>query len=419
MTILLFKNNAASTLASPITDSAVTLTVVAGEGADFPSPAAGQYFIATLVDAATGTISEIIWVTSRTGDVLTIQRGQEGTAPLAWNAGDAVKMLPTAGTMQALMQVQQSQAGAPNYALDTGTVNSYAATLNPVVSTRIPGLVVRILAATANTGPSTLNLGAGSGAIINPDGTPLGTGAIVAGGIFEVFDDGTNYQLISANNQAASSAGADTTGDFKWRPTSETITGYVVANATTIGNASSNATQLANVSASALFAWHWNNFSNTQCPVFTSAGAPTTRGVSAAADFAANKAIQVYDKRGKGCIGVDTMGGGATTRLTGVPVTSGNATTPGSVLGENLHSLTSGENGAHTHGITDPGHTHSYVINPIGNYGGINTQNVYAGPPSGTPTGSSVTGISVNSAGSGTGHNTVELSDTGYWYIKL
>ena len=322
--------------------------------------------------------------------------------------------------MNNLVQIQQQQAGAPNYAVDTGSVNNYAVTLNPVVATRIAGLTVKILAANSNTGASTLNLGAGSISMANPDGTPLGSGAIIAGGVFEVIDVGSGpYQLISVSNEALSLAGVFTTGGFQWRPTSESLAGWVVANATTIGNASSNATQLASALASNLFNWHWNNFSNTQCPVFTSAGAPTTRGVSASADFAANKAIQVYDKRGKGSIGVDTMGGGTTTRLTGVPVTSGNATTPGSVLGENLHVLLVSELALHNHTLTDPTHFHSVgnqsstTISTGGGAGaGVATT-------AGGSTGSKATGITLASAGSDAAHNTVELSDTGYWYIKL
>lgn len=438
MSILLFKNNAASTLASPITDSAVSVTVVPGDGAEFPSPGAGQYFIATFVDAATELISEIVWVTARVGDTMTIQRGQEGTAPAAWGAGDAIKMLPTAGTMQALSQVQQTQAGAPNYAVDTGVVNGYAATLNPPVASRIAGLTVRIKASASNTGPSTLNLGAGSIQIVNPDGTDLGTGAIINGGIFEVSDDGTAgpYQLISANNQALTASGQATTGDFSWRPTAETKSGWVFANATTIGNAASNATQLASAAAANLFAWHWNNFSNTRCPVLTSGGVPTARGASAAADFAANRQITILSMRGQGMIGMDTMGGAATTLLTGVPAITGNATTAGSQLGEALHTPTLAEMFAHFHAVffNDPTHFHAINVASLTtsnvNSGGSAVFSYVNGGPAGN-TGAKSTGASISSvAGAGTANqtasqgsstpfNVTSLSTVGTIYIKL
>lgn len=206
---------------------------------------------------------------------------------------------------------------------------------------------------------------------------------------------------------------AVSTGDFKWRPTQETLPGWIKANGTTIGNAASSASQLASASAANLFAWHWTNFSNSQCPV--SGG----RGGSAAADFAAGKTIAVLPLQGTTMKGMDTMGGSPTTLLTGVPAVSGNATTAGSVLGENLHALILAENGPHNHAITDPGHTHAERYSISGGLLGI-TENI--GEVAGTSdiqTGSSVTNISLASSGSGTPHNTVDLSMVGTVYIKL
>jgi hypothetical protein len=423
--ILLFANNAVSTVASPINVAATAVQVAPGDGAKFPNPVVGQeFFKLTFVDAATGLITEIVNVTARVADVMTIVRAQEGTISQSWLAGDSAKNMTTAQTQGNFIQVQQAQTGITNTAQDTGTPNSYAIAMTPAVTTRIFGLYVRIKALNSNTGASTLNLGAGSFPIVNPDGSPLGSGAIVGGGFFEVIDDLTNYQLISASQESQSSAGVATTGDIKFRPTSETITGWVFANATTIGNAASNATQRANADTANLFAWHWNNFSNTQCPLLTSAGAPVARGLNPAADFAANRQITVLDKKGKGQIGVDTMGGAPTTLLNGVPVVSGNATTPGSVLGENLHPLTSGENGPHSHANTlnDPGHTHASNANST-NFSslsapGIGTPIVLA---QGATINSAMTGITISNASSGGGvaHNTVHLNMAGSWYLKL
>lgn len=125
--------------------------------------------------------------------------------------------------------------------------------------------------------------------------------------------------------------------------TSSVQPGFIPMNGLTIGNSSSNATAFANGAALFLFVFNWTNFSNTQCPILTSAGAPTTRGVNAVADFNANKQLTMPNAKGLGVIGVDTMGGAASTFLNGVPVTIGNTTTPGSILGENLHTLTAAE----------------------------------------------------------------------------
>lgn len=100
-----FANNAASTLASPINATATSLTVQSGAGAEFPNPGAGQQFAATLNDAATGLLTEIVYCTAVTGDTFTaVARGQEGTTALNWIAGDLVANLLTAGQMAAMVQ---------------------------------------------------------------------------------------------------------------------------------------------------------------------------------------------------------------------------------------------------------------------------------------------------------------------------
>ena len=104
MSTLLFANNAASALSGGITSTATTCVLASGTGALFPNPGAGQYFVMTFTDAATGLFNEIVWVTARAGDTLTIQRGQESTSPLSWLAGDFARNQLTAGQMSALYQ---------------------------------------------------------------------------------------------------------------------------------------------------------------------------------------------------------------------------------------------------------------------------------------------------------------------------
>jgi len=132
-------------------------------------------------------------------------------------------------------------------------------------------------------------------------------------------------------------------------------TGFVAANTLTIGNASSNATGRANADTLLAYRVIWNEFSNSACPIFTSTGSASTRGANADADYAANKALSTPDMRGTGIIGVDTMGGPATTRLAGVPVSLGNTTTPGSSIGSNTQTLTTSNLAPYTpSGIVGP-----------------------------------------------------------------
>ena len=110
--LFIFSNNASTTLAAPITNTATSLTVSSGTGAEFPNPSAGQQFSATLNDAATGLLTEIVYCTTISGDTFNpIVRAQEGTVALAWLAGDLVAHLLTAGQMAAMVQSVQV---APN-----------------------------------------------------------------------------------------------------------------------------------------------------------------------------------------------------------------------------------------------------------------------------------------------------------------
>jgi hypothetical protein len=201
--------------------------------------------------------------------------------------------------------------------------------------------------------------------------------------------------------------------------------GFVAANGLTIGNATSGASGRANVDALFLFSAIWQLFSNAQCPLLNSAGAPIARGANPRADFAANNQLTMPNLKGASLIGVDGMGGAASSFLTGVPATIGNSTTPGSIVGENLHQLTGGENGPHVHSntLSDPAHVHSYLLafDSGGRVSG--TGNLFLGGPqqNGTTTGASGTGISINNAssGSGVGHNTAQRSMTCYWNLTL
>lgn len=94
---LIFKNNFEVALAQPTTTSDTTITI--RSGSDFPTLGANERVVATIVDAATGLQFEIVTVTAVVGNVLTVQRAQEGTAARAWAAGDLLSIRTTAATL--------------------------------------------------------------------------------------------------------------------------------------------------------------------------------------------------------------------------------------------------------------------------------------------------------------------------------
>lgn len=94
-------NNAISVLASGITTGATTITLAAGTGSRFPSLGAGDYHPAT-ISKPDGTF-EIVKVTARSGDTLTVTRAQEGTAALSFAAGSIVEVRLTVQTLYDLL----------------------------------------------------------------------------------------------------------------------------------------------------------------------------------------------------------------------------------------------------------------------------------------------------------------------------
>ena len=98
----LFANNAKSTLASAIASTDTTLTLASGQGALFPALSGADYFLATLVGLTAGaeTSWEVVKVTARSADALTVTRAQESTTAGAWVSGTAIELRWTAGAAQ-------------------------------------------------------------------------------------------------------------------------------------------------------------------------------------------------------------------------------------------------------------------------------------------------------------------------------
>ncbi|QOJ19482.1 MAG: hypothetical protein HRU77_01480 [Gammaproteobacteria bacterium] len=134
----LYKNNAFGSLSGGISDSSTVISLATGQGARFPSPTGGDYFLATLIGVdgnGAENAWEIVKVTARATDGLTVVRGQEGTTAVAWSAGARIEMRITAGTLSniatssnnAMAYVNSSATLAPkiHYFIDS-TSGSFA-----------------------------------------------------------------------------------------------------------------------------------------------------------------------------------------------------------------------------------------------------------------------------------------------------
>lgn len=86
-------NNAVTTVPAAVDSVQTTLAVSAGTGALFPVLGTGDYFYATLSDVRNN--AEIVKVTARVGDTMTVVRAQEGTLAIPFAANSRFELRVT------------------------------------------------------------------------------------------------------------------------------------------------------------------------------------------------------------------------------------------------------------------------------------------------------------------------------------
>jgi microcystin-dependent protein len=318
----------------------------------------------------------------------------------------------TADNTNANMLLQAIQSVQPAYGVDTGTANALVADVNQPGWAIAAGKFLRVKVANPVTGAATVDIknggvDLGTFNIKRTDGTDPLFYELLGNEVATFVYDGSVMQLQKA-------AGPSAIGKPDFFHTSGALSRYVRANALTIGSGASGATERANSDTQGLYRFLWNNFSNTVCPVTGG------RGASADADFTANKPIQLPDLRGRILIGADDMGNTAASRFSSV-FQQGNATTIGSISGENTHALATSEMPAHNHAVTDPGHTHAVTPNAA-----TSSSPFYAGGSSNGPANysalsasSATTGVSIQNTGGGGAHNVMQQGSVGTWYLRL
>lgn len=179
------------------------------------------------------------------------------------------------------------------------------------------------------------------------------------------YDAGSGYDIYRSIVNANTSLPTD---DTKWErlrygqfPSGSVLEyygstlpdgGWLWLNGQTIGSASSGGTARANADTLTLYTTLWTSIPNSLLPIQDSTGAATTRGASAAADFAANKRLPLPDKRGRVAAGKDDMGGiSAAGRLTLERPQGVTGNVLGAFGGQQSHLLNTAEIPNHSHYI--------------------------------------------------------------------
>jgi len=140
------KNNAFGVLLTGITSTGTSITLQTGQGANFPSLVVGDYFYATLIDVSNNL--EIVKVTARSSDILTVVRGQESTTARAYSAGDRLELRITALGLEEYITAN----GFPS-----GTIMLFQQTAAPTGWTKITthdNKALRVVSGSAGSGGS-------------------------------------------------------------------------------------------------------------------------------------------------------------------------------------------------------------------------------------------------------------------------
>ena len=123
----MYANNAYSVLNGGINDSTTSIALSAGTGARFPTPTGGDYFLLTLI-GLTGTSEsswEIVKVTTRSTDLLTVVRAQEGTAAASWLSGTRGELRITNATFTGLDTALASKLNTSDGSDPVSSPNSF------------------------------------------------------------------------------------------------------------------------------------------------------------------------------------------------------------------------------------------------------------------------------------------------------
>lgn len=92
-----FANNTRTALAEQLDPGETDITVAPGEGVFLPHPGPGERVAACLYSISEGReiLHEIIYIKDVQGDVLTVERGREGTGARDWPTGTPISLRVT------------------------------------------------------------------------------------------------------------------------------------------------------------------------------------------------------------------------------------------------------------------------------------------------------------------------------------
>jgi hypothetical protein len=164
----LFINNWTTVLTAPALSGDLSLSVDPGKAAELVGLAGPDHYLLTLSSSVDGieTAWEIVKVTAVSGSVLTVERGQEGTAAAAWGVDAEISARATAGSLVDLRGATTAQGALADTAVQPGDLATVATTGAYADLIGLPALGTA--AATASTAYATAAQGAKADTAVQP-----------------------------------------------------------------------------------------------------------------------------------------------------------------------------------------------------------------------------------------------------------
>lgn len=164
----LFTNNATSTLSGTLAQGGVTLICASGEGSNFPAPTGSDFFLLTIFErdlSSNEEYIEVVKVTARTADTMTIERDVES---MTGNAGGYA--YPSVPAKTVYLELRWTAMGAGNLLQESDTGTPTAKGKELIVAA--DAAAVRTAAALGDS--ATKNVGTGAGTVAAGDHTHAG-----------------------------------------------------------------------------------------------------------------------------------------------------------------------------------------------------------------------------------------------------
>jgi len=137
MDTIKFTNFALSQTAIALSPTDTSILVEAGHGSRYPALTGSDFFYVTLENAA--LVREIVKVTARITDTLTVVRGQDGTTAAAWDAGTPVALRLNAAALEYAMEASRLSAVGAAASAATATTQATNAAASAATATTKAG----------------------------------------------------------------------------------------------------------------------------------------------------------------------------------------------------------------------------------------------------------------------------------------